>query len=94
MVEIFTYTFDAFYFCFSLKLILNQLLIFCTLIFKGKYLFTKTESLPISLKQSYGPFFATIVYANNITVDATINTFSSDISLISIDQTYVANTTI
>lgn len=60
----------------------------------GKYLFEKTESNIITLKQSLGAYEATITYSNNITVDTTVNTFNSDSTLISIDQTYVANTTI
>lgn len=60
----------------------------------GKYLFENTETFTVSFKEDYGPFFATITYANSITVDTTVSTFKTDTSLISIDQSYVANTTI
>jgi hypothetical protein len=60
----------------------------------GKYLLVKTESSPITVGDGFGPFLATITYANTITVDSTNTLFNSDSTLISIDQTYVANTTI
>jgi hypothetical protein len=60
----------------------------------GEYYLTKTENSAIRFSDDYGPFKATITFANNITVDSTSNTVSVDKTLISIDQTYIANTTI
>lgn len=60
----------------------------------GQYQLTKTENSAISFSEDYGPFLATITFANNITVDSTSNTVSVDRTTISIDQNYIANTTI
>lgn len=60
----------------------------------GEYYLTKTENCAIRFSEDYGPFKATITFANNITVDSTSNTVSVDKTIISIDQTYIANTTI
>jgi len=60
----------------------------------GEYYLTKTENCAIRFSDDYGPFKATITFANNITVDSTSNTVSINKTIMSIDHTYIANTTI